>query len=312
LVWVAVLTAPFASGSAQAATGAVHWYSNGLQLGFDGPQPPVAVVAHGSLTVHSSALGRVECTAVIEGDVFSESGHERGEISALSTSGCSSQAEEEGSLKEIECAHLIDCGKLHGPVFMTAEMPLEVSSREAEVCKGNHDLLSECPDASERVTESVPVSVRRGESSLPWRLDLTQGEREEEEVVLQRIGLHEYGEAGSASAKSTACYQGTATSGGGYEVPTGCLAVTVVFPEVPLEAVFYGTQEALFKNGAGNGLDPSRIEFVEAGGLLSDGGGEAELSGELQVSGARSEQLITAKPTPSGHHIEPELRAARH
>ena len=69
-------------------------------------------------------------------------------------------------------------------------------------------------------------------------------------------------------------------------------------PQIPSETVFYGTLEPKFTSGAGNGLDPSFLEFNEAAGFLVASEGKApetKAAGEFKVAGSEAEQLIYAK-----------------
>ena len=64
------------------------------------------------------------------------------------------------------------------------------------------------------------------------------------------------------------------------------MLVNIIFPQIPLEFVFYGTQEVWSLNGAGNGLNTSKLEFLEAGTLFTSEGkeGEGSTEGTVKIS----------------------------
>ena len=73
--------------------------------------------------------------------------------------------------------------------------------------------------------------------------------------------------------------------------------MNIIFPQIPAEFVFYGSLEIESINGAGNGLDPTRLEFIESGNLFSSEGlaGEGSTTGKVTLAGAEGIQLMTAK-----------------
>jgi hypothetical protein len=189
-------------------------------------------------------------------------------------------------------------------------MPLETEfGEEAEVC--NYELktqLAECPSPSERQVGRVVSAVRRRTLSLPWKLELVRGKRGEREGTLMKVGLHEFGEAGQATTQNTACYprERFVNSETAREeerpsrytgIPSGCVAMDLVFPWVPHEFVLYGTQELFILNGFVNGLRPSKLEFNEPGKLFSSEAedGEGVTTGEVKLFGSQAVQLINAK-----------------
>ena len=82
-----------------------------------------------------------------------------------------------------------------------------------------------------------------------------------------------------------------------HEINSGCVIVNVVFPQIPDEIIFYGSQEAEGINGSKNGLFPSSLDLAEAGKLFSATGasGEAELTGTAKMLGTEVLGLLTAK-----------------
>jgi len=134
--------------------------------------------------------------------------------------------------------------------------------------------------------------------SLPWKVELIRGERNEEEGVLQKIGLHEYGESGTATAKSTKCYPKEGEKPASFKaIPLGCIGVNILFPQIPAEFAYYGTQEIFGVNGVKNGLTPSHLSFTSAGGLFSSEGleGEGSTEGSVKLLGSVGQELLTAR-----------------
>ena len=81
-------------------------------------------------------------------------------------------------------------------------------------------------------------------------------------------------------------------------MPFGCIRLTVVIPQIPVEYVLYGTQEIDWINGAKNGLFPSRLRLAESGGLSSSQGSageDATLEGSTELIGANAVELLTAR-----------------
>jgi hypothetical protein len=278
-------------------------YSNAKMV----PTSPMPVVGDGKIILGGPILGEVRCMNTFNANVFNQ--HERleaanpvrgyGEITGWATSSCVSPTLGPPLERELE---------RKVTVFISPEMPLEEQSVEAEVCTTPGKPPSECKNSSERTTERLISAVRRRVGSVPWKFEMTRGTRQEEEGVLAKVGLHEFGEPGNAEQQSTACYPKekfvnpeTAKEEERpvkfTQIPSGCLAVDVIVPQIPLELVFYGTQEIWNVNGFVNGLHPTRWEFLRPGKLFSSEGleGESEFTGSLRVSGAEVMQLVTAK-----------------
>ena len=267
------------------------------------------VVADGRITLYNSVFsvsGEIHCLVTLYADIWNEHEHglqtnpirAYGEVAGWSPSSCESPHE------TLELERMYE-RKITFVVL--PEMPLEREHRQAVVCKqATETKLAECPSGEEREAKEAIVGVRRGASSLPWKFELVRGEREAEPAILWKTGIHEFGESGTATNKSTGCYPKERVVVEGKEVeraasftkvPSGCIAVDVIVPEIPLEMVFYGTQEILALNGFGNGLNASRLMFVSSGHLFSSEGteGEAEETGLLTLFGADSVELLTAR-----------------
>lgn len=265
----------------------------------------VPILTSGKLTLTSSVLGEVHCSNTFYSYGWNEHEHGQasnpvrayGEVVGLTTSSCQAPQVEASALEKKEKA----------TVTVSAELPLERVQRQAVVCKEEKKVkLSECANDEERETKTVTWKVRRRIASFPWKLEMVRGEREEEPVILEKMGLHAFGEAGTATGQSTKCYPKEKAVVEGKEVersatftkvPAGCVAVNVIVPQIPLEVVYYGTLEVLESNGFGNGLNASRLQFAQAGKLFSsqDAAGEGEATGTIHAIGAESVELITAK-----------------
>jgi hypothetical protein len=270
----------------------------------------VPVLAWGEVTVHSTVLGKVHCVTSLFGEAWDQ--HENmeaskpvrgyGEVLGLGASGCEAPEEIiaiEESLKRSEQEHRFET-PIERPitVTVTAEMPLEEIHREAELCKESTKKLTQCSSTSEREVRSMTSEFHRRSASLPWKMELIRGERELEEGILQKVGLHEFGESGSAREHTTKCYPKEAEHPASFKVlPAGCVALNVLFPQIPAEFIYYGTQEIWWVNGVKNALSPSRLQFLEAGSLFSSEGtdGESSLTGLLKVVGSNGPELVTAR-----------------
>jgi hypothetical protein len=289
------------AGQASAETPPVA-YANGVKLS----TTKVPLTANGEIQLHSTVLGKITCQNTFYAQGWNEGSspsHAYGEVLGWGTSSCTAPEE----LKSLEAADKkqIEEGKILAPltVFASSEMPVEKTVREGSVCAVEKKVyLSECPNASERVGKNYIAKFARRVSSLPWKLEIIRGERSEEAGILQKIGLAAFGESGTATGHSTKCYPtekvGSEVQDANWEVvPAGCIAVNIVFPQIPLEFVFYGSQEVWAINGAGNGLNTSRLEFKESGTLFTSEGleGEGSTTGKVKISGAESVQLMTAK-----------------
>jgi hypothetical protein len=187
---------------------------------------------------------------------------------------------------------------------VSAELPLDKTMMEAELCSEERKTqLSECPSSAERSVGKVIREVGPRTFSAPWKLELVRGVREEQEGVLAKIGVSEFGEGGSAETESTKCYPREEIGGVPgvmarfTAVPQGCFEVDVMVPQVPVEWPFYGTQELWLQNGIGNGLHPSRLQFRRPGALFAseEKPEAAEQTGELRLFGSEAVQLISAR-----------------
>jgi len=187
---------------------------------------------------------------------------------------------------------------LSKPVEVSAEEPPELVTQEAEVCKeATKTKLSECPSESEREKKTVIVNFHRRLTSLPWKVEYIRGKTAEGiEVVQQRTGLKEFGEAGNGREESTKCYPSGKTF---TEVPAGCIVVNIEFPKSKSELLFFGTQEITGINGRGNALTPSFLEFEskQTGYLESEheAFGKGFTEGEVKLIGAEGQELLTTK-----------------
>jgi hypothetical protein len=296
---VATAALAVTASSALAELAPPQAYSNNVKIN----TTPVSIVANGSINLSSTILGKISCQNTFYAQGWNENNHGYGEVLGWGTSGCTAPEE----IKSLEAARKseIESGKIPVPltVFASAEMPLEKTLREASVCKNEKEnSLSECPNASERENKNVVSKDARRVTSLPWKVELIRGEREEEPGILEKIGLEKFGESGTAAAHTTKCYVkekfGKSERPAKFEsIPAGCVGVDIIFPQIPLEFVFYGTQEVLAINGSGNGLDTTRLEFNEAGTLFTSEGleGEGSTTGLVKIAGASAVQLLTAK-----------------
>jgi hypothetical protein len=264
---------------------------------------PVAAIGEGQSVLHTTILGEIRCTNTFNASVWDQ--HERGEslnpergygeITGWAPSSCTSP-QEEASLEAVY--------HKKASTVVSSEMPLEKEFVEAEFCAEEGVPLPIC---KERKTGRLISAVRRRVGSVPWKFEMIRGIREEEEAVLAKVGLHEFGEHGSAEQQSTACFAKekfvnpetakTEERPVRYTgIPSGCFAIDIIYPQIPLEFVYFGTQELRNLNGFTNGLHPTRWEFPEAGRLFSSEAfvGEGEFTGSLHLSGGEM-QLLTAK-----------------
>lgn len=187
----------------------------------------------------------------------------------------------------------IEEGKIKSPltIFATSELPTREEHREASACaEERKTLLSECEKESERKPQSLISSLQRRVSSFPWKLQLTRVTREEEEEVGVQIGVPPEGES---------CYPVEGEQSASWEkVPSGCVKIDIVCPQIPADVLFYGRVEPIIENGVKNGLFASRVVFGPAAGQLVSSVGEAPettTAGELRIAGAGALELITAK-----------------
>jgi len=282
--------------------------------------PYVPIIAWGKINLKSEGLGAegVTCTNTFTGKTWNEHEHGikqnpirgYGVAEGWGTSTCAAP--------EFIKNYRHDCG-CEPTIFASAERPLEYEYREALICKKalfeeGKKLLSECPNATEREAEALYSAVKRKTVSLPWKIELVRGYPKSghtEEVVQQRIGLKNYGECGPGAAEgtptcegakeNTACYsKQSETENYSYEeIPGGCVVTNIVIPQVPVEVPFFGTLEVTGRNGAGSGVDPSKIEFEGAfsGKLQSqaDQEGSGTVNEKVKELGEEGQGLITAK-----------------
>jgi hypothetical protein len=268
----------------------------------------VQTFGNGRIQLHSTVLGKIDCASTFAAEAWNAHAngvtetpvHAYAEVLGWGTSSCTAPE----TIADIECGSCLQrYREEHIPLPITitvsSEMPVEKTFRQGEVCIDETKTLSQCPLASERETKTIISSYHRRVSSLPWKVELIRGERAEEKGVLAKVGLAEYGETGTASAQNTKCYPKEGTNPASFEkVPPGCVAVDIIFPQIPYEFAYYGTEEIWAVNGAGNGLDASHLEWVApAGRLFSSKGteGEASTEGKMRLSGAEAVELLTAK-----------------
>jgi hypothetical protein len=208
-------------------------------------------------------------------------------------------------------------------VFATAEQPLEESTQEGEICdaaeyRRGHNKLSKCPLASEREDKQLITSAMRPERTLPWKEEFVWGRSKafNQPGVQVRLGMGTYGECGpgteeepangaqqtcTAQQQNTACYP---ASGEVSEVPAGCIRLTVVIPQIPVELPVYGSLEAIWRNGTGSGLTPGSMELWEGydGQLLPNesGGSAMNVRGDIREIGEAGQALLTFKDETKG------------
>lgn len=254
--------------------------------------------------VTNSVLGEIKCVGVAESVNWNEGGHGYAEVLNFTTANCQApkyvkEAEEQdhanierwiaehGEGKEptspVHCA-ASESKPGEGKcltAYITTELPPEANLREGEICSepafGEGETLQQCREAGATEARSVISSVARRTSSLPWKAELVDGARVEEEELreepLLKVGLAGFGEAGTATAQSTKCYPKEGERMASFRaVPSGCVVVNVVIPQIPQESVLYGTQELVYVNGSKSGLFGSNADFTEAGSLFSSEG----------------------------------------
>jgi hypothetical protein len=273
------------------------------------------LVGWGIITLHGEELGTagVRCRSVLAGDVWNE--HEGankarpvrayGLLEGWTTASCSrAQLTCVGEGGSLPCEPTTP--------FITDEGPLELEYTEVEVpiteggCKGSPE-----KPACYTTTELVRAARRRP-ASVPWKSEFVRGlaNSGEEEVVQQRIGMAKFGECGPGEAEETegspVVCRATNASSSCYpaseqltEVPAGCIAINLVIPQVPLEVPFFGGLEAIWRNGAGSGIDPGHGELREekSGRLVSqrDVLGEADFAGTVKELGAEGQALLSLR-----------------
>lgn len=281
----ALVGAPVAAQAAEP-----QWYANHNLIGTAHQQ----AIAWNEIELESGqeAYGKIHCTNVMNFTVWNEGGHGVGAFEGWGTNACKAPELEE--FLEKFYAQPIAEGLIKTPltVFATSELPMRPEAREGETCaEPKKTKLEECKNESER-SSTVPLftTVRRRASSFPWKVKLVHAERQEEEVVVAKIGVPPEGQS---------CYPLESGKAAGWEkVPTGCVKVVVVCPQIPAEVVFYGAYEPVLENGVKNGLFFSKFEFgSEAGELVSEAGEapETHVSGSLKIASEQGLELLTAK-----------------
>ena len=258
----------------------------------------------GEFKLTSEALGtgpeaEIHCKNVIGGTIWNEGSRGKGLLEGWGTNACKAPAFEK--LLETVFEKQIAAGLIRAPitVFATGELPLEEEKREAEVCDEEAKTkLSECPAESEKERTEIYWHIRRAVTSLPVEdgTQLGSQRRSKSDGSQNRLWtdgpscyptekVEENGETFERPAKWQA-------------VPKGCVRITVVAPQIPVEEVFYGALEPTFYSGAGNGLNASHMEFgTEPTRLVSthNDAPETTVGGELKLGGSASQQLIFAK-----------------
>lgn len=281
-------------------------------------------VAWGSIAfnMENSALGPVRCSETMSGYLFNQ---REGDLTDRPARGYG--AIQEWSASACVLPPLLGYGYEYAcscrpTAFLTAETPLEYRPREAIICSRaayieGKTTLSECPSETEREVETLyaaPHPAARGTTSLPWNVEFSRGDTAaHEQVVRQIIGEKSLGacntelsgEVCAANEERGSCYPtGPAGPNGephySYtEIPRGCMVIEFVVPQIPVEIPFFGSQELTLRNGAGSGVDPSRIEYEEAhtGVLRSqeDEEGGGWFSGTVKELGSEGQALLAAK-----------------
>jgi hypothetical protein len=305
-----------APAAAQAAEKAPEAYANGKLL----TTTHIPIIGVGPIQLKSEVIGEVKCTNTFYGEGWNQVvGTETrgvGEIDGWGTSGCTAPeyvpSLELGDTQQIEKKEVRCEGGYPGTkigegkcftVFATAELPLEVEKVAAEVCKTESKKLSECTGAGEKKETKLISAVRRRVASTSWKAELSRTTRSGNKVIAQRTGVHAFGEAGAgvdAQKEEGTCYPKEGSKPANYKaVPSGCVVVNIIFPQIPDEIVFYGSQEAEGVNGSKNGLFPSKLVFEEEAGKFfsnEDSAGENnETEGEVKTLGANAIELLTTK-----------------
>jgi hypothetical protein len=313
IAFVGMAVAPAAATAAEKAPEA---YANGKLL----TTKPVPIIGVGPISLVSETIGEIKCTNTFYGagwnQVVGSETRGVGEVEGWGTSGCKGEkyvkSLEQSDKKAIEEKKIVCQGGYPGTVigegkcftvFATAELPLEVEKEEAEVCKTEGKKLSECPNSSERSVVKLDSAVKRRIASTPWKAELIRSEREGSKVIVQRTGVHTFGETGAnedAQEEKGTCYPKEGAKPANWKaVPTGCVIVNIVFPQIPDEIVFYGSQEAEGVNGAKNGLFPSELKFEELSGKFfsseESAGVNNETIGVVKAIGTNGVELLTVK-----------------
>jgi hypothetical protein len=288
LALVGVL-ATLALSPALALGSSPQWYDNGGLLG----TAHLPVIAWGEIELESGAVGKINCMNVMNLSVWNEGGQGHGQFEGWGTNACKAPELEETLEKAYE--QPIKEGLIKSPlsVFASSELPLRVEYREGITCKERSKTqLSQCSTnpSEERITSKELIlnnGLHRRADSFPWKILVGSAIREEEEVPVPKIGVAPAGES---------CYP---TEGGHptswEKVPSGCVRITIICPQVPAEVVFYGSLEPSMLNGVKNGLSPSRLQFgAQAGKLISSEGEAPEtvVAKEMKLDGMNGVELI--------------------
>jgi hypothetical protein len=275
-------SALLACAQAASAQESAVFYANGHAL----TSAPVPVTLWGEVNLQSATVGEVSCHQVMAGSLSNEGTQGVGVLEGLGTSACKAPSLE----KLLELFY-----ETKVTVFSSAELPFEPEEREAEVCtEAAKTELSQCLNKSERTTKQLPVQLRRRPPSFPWKLKVVKEVREEEPAAVLEIGAAPAGE----SCYPTEIVEGKHVAAKWERVPPGCVRLNVIAQQVPDELVFYGVLRPRLVNGAGNGLNASKLEFnAEAGKLVSYKNESPETYGQgsLKLDGSEARQLITAR-----------------
>jgi hypothetical protein len=267
------------------------WYDNGALVG----AAHTPAVAWGEIELESGAVGKIHCMNVMNLSIWNEGGQGMGQFEGWGTNACKAPQLEETLEKTYE--PLIKEGLIKSPltVFASAELPLRAEFREGLTCKERAKTnLSECkehPEEERLVNYELllnnPNGLHRRGSSFPWKLQTKWEERQEEVVPVPVIGLPPSGQT---------CYPTENGEPESWEkVPVGCVKISVVCPQIPVEVVFYGSLAPTLINGVKNGLSPARIEFGEAAGKLISSRGvapETIVVKSLKVAGMNGVELL--------------------
>lgn len=297
-VAVGLLLPALAPAAAHAASAA--WYQNGNSVG----ETHRPAIAWQEIKLESGAVGEIHCMNVMNLSVWDEGAVGAGAFEGWGTNACKAPALEETLEKTYESA--IKEGLIKSPltVFATSEMELRPEDREGEICSAkNKTKMSECEALEERkvskeLTLNNPNGLHRRGDSFPWKVNLTTGIREEEEVALAQIGAAPEGHTCYPKERVIVEGKEVERSAKWQNVPAGCLKIDVVCPQIPAEVVFYGSLEALVLNGSKNGLFPTKLKFNKESGVLVssvDQAPDTTVSGELKIDGMRNEELLQAR-----------------
>lgn len=287
----AALALAAAPSAASATEVAAEWYQNHALVG----ATHVTGINWGEFQLVSGAVGKIHCQNVMNFSIWNENGKGVGQFEGWGTNACKAPELEETLEKAYEVP--IKEGRIKAPltIFATSELPLRPEIREGEICVETTKKPEQCKGEGERELDPLLYSgLHRRGSGFPWKMHVTYVERNKKEVVVDTIGLPPEGQT---------CFPLESTPEGERpvsweKVPSGCVKINVVSPQIPAEVVFYGVLEPQISNGTKNGLFPSRLKYgAEAGKLISSRGEapETETSGEMKIMGMAGQELLTAK-----------------